>query len=255
MSIKRLNIIPIFVLLLIATVSNGQDYQKIISKANEAYSQKKYEEAAMLYDSVLTLEQESAGLYYNLGNSHFKNNNLAYSILYYEKALQLDPNNADLINNLEMARSKTLDKIEKVPQLFYIRWWQNFSNSYSANQWGKIAVASFVILLILAGTFLFASKITIRKISFWTGLVALIFTLLSFVIATQNYNKLTKNKTAIIFNPSVTVKSTPDENSVNLFVLHEGTKVFLQDKVGNYHEIKIENGSQGWIKSNSFKAI
>lgn len=255
MSNIRIKILSLFALLFITIASQAQDYQQIITQANEAYSQQKYTEAITLYDSVLSLGQESAELYYNLGNAHFKNSNIASSILYYEKALLLAPNNTDALHNLEMARSHTLDKIEKVPQLFYIKWWNNFSNKYSANQWARITIGSLVIFLFLLGVFLFSYKIIIRKITFWLATIVFVFTVFSFVISAQHYNKLTKEKTAIIFSPSVTVKSTPDENSVNLFVLHEGTKIFITDKIGDYSEIKIANGSQGWIKNNCFKTI
>ena len=91
--------------------------------------------------------------------------------------------------------------------------------------------------------------------SFWLGVLLFVLSLCSFLFAYQNYQTLNNNSAAIIFAPTVTVKSSPDEKSIDLFVLHEGTKVQIIDNIGVWYEIRISNGSIGWLPSSTVEKI
>ena len=89
----------------------------LFKKANTLYNNGKYLEAIDNYMSILETNTHSAELYFNLGNAHYKLNNIATSIYYYEKALQLKPNDKDIINNIAFARNMTIDAIDTVPEV------------------------------------------------------------------------------------------------------------------------------------------
>jgi SH3-like domain-containing protein len=95
----------------------------------------------------------------------------------------------------------------------------------------------------------------IRKISFWAGIALLLFFSIGVTAASQRNHYLNAQHEAIIFIQNVNIKSSPDENSKDIFVLHEGTKVKLLDVVADWQEIRIANGSTGWIKASDIRKI
>jgi len=198
---------------------------------------------------------ESADLYYNLGNACFKTDDLASAILYYEKALKLSPNDEDIVFNLNVANSRITDKIEPLPVMFYKRWWIKLSDLFSTDAWAKIQVVTFLLMLFALGGFLILRRVIVRKVSFWLALLFFIATIFSFGITYQKYTAYQKHTEAIVFTPSLTVKISPTENSVDLFVVHEGTKVKILDQLDGWYEVKIASGSSGWIQNESVKKI
>ena len=126
---------------------------------------------------------------------------------------------------------------------------------FSFNTWAIIGIGLLVISLAFLTLYLFSKTLRIRKISFWVSIVLFMFTLFTFIFTQTQYTRFKTNKEAIIFAASVTVKSSPDEKSTDLFVVHEGLKIKITDTAGEWSEIKIANGSVGWIKTAVFKVI
>lgn len=247
--------ILVFILFLMPGLTFAVDPEITIAKANKAYAEGFYANAAELYKSVITAGYESVDLYYNLGNACYKQNDFASSILYYEKARKLDPGNEDVNFNLRIANLKITDKIEPIPELFYKRWYRKLIESFSVDKWSRFGLA-FLCLGLIAGLFYVVSKnLLLRKTGFWLGIVFIFVSLFSFLFAWQSYDDIMHRKEAIIFTPTVTIKSSPDEKSIDLFVLHEGAKVELIDNIGNWYEIRIANGSVGWLMASSVEKI
>ncbi|HNX44787.1 MAG TPA: tetratricopeptide repeat protein [Bacteroidales bacterium] len=236
-------------------VLTAETPEAMIVKGNKAYSQGHYEDAIALYGEVIRMGYESENLFYNLGNAYFKNNELPPAILYYEKALKIDPNDADTRYNLAVANSRIADKIEKIPELFYKRWWTNLKNLFSLDTLSVLIILFVITGLVLAGIYLVSRRMILRRVSFWSAaaLLALAFVMLG--IASQKNSQLKARKEGIVFTPTVTVKSSPDPSSIDLFVLHEGSKVLVQDSIGGWIEVKIANGSQGWILATDIRKI
>ena len=247
--------ILIFIFLLTGYLANADNNQLLIEEAGKLYNEGTYDRAVEMYQKVLGSGFESAELYYNLANAHFKMNELAPAILYYEKAAKLNPSDEDIQFNLAIANSRIVDKIETVPELFYVRWWNSLIFTFSVDGWAVISLIAFVLLLVSALGFFLFDVIIIKKTAFWTGIVFLLLSVSSFALANQKYNSFRKDHEAIVFTPTVTVKSSPAENSIDLFVIHEGTKVHITDNVGDWTEIKIANGTIGWLKSTDLVRI
>jgi tetratricopeptide (TPR) repeat protein len=227
----------------------------IISKANQEYAKGEYFNSIELYKNVIKNGFESADLYYNLGNAYFKVNDFSSAMLYFEKARKLNPGDDNINFNIKLTGTKIPDKIEPVPVIFFKRFWIQLSEMFSADFWAILTIAFFTIFFILTGFYLLSRTILIRKIAFWTGTFFLFITLLSFALGNYQYQNVISNKDAIVMNPSVTIKSSPNENSTDLFVIHEGTKVKITDEVGDWSEVSIANGSRGWMKTSSFEKI
>jgi tetratricopeptide (TPR) repeat protein len=253
---KNMKSHAIVILFLITAFSAFASVEQVnISGANKAYSAGSFSAAADLYLKVADAGYASPELYYNLGNSYFKMNEYARAILWYERAVRLDPGNEDISFNLNVANTKISDKIEPLPQLFYKRWFNGLIQLFSFDTWALLCVFLFITSLLGFVLYLASRVLIIRKIGFWAGTGFLVLSVFTLVFAWNGYGMAKSASEAIIFAPTITVKSSPDEKSTDLFVVHEGTKVTLLDNISEWYEIRIANGSVGWLPKSSLEKI
>ena len=249
---KRISVIILF---LIGMVQFGMA-EATKAEADKAYQGNQYAQAAEMYEAILTSQGESVEVYYNLGNSYYKLKNMAKAILCYERALLLDPGNSDVRFNLELARSKTTDKVTPISEVFIVSWVKGLINLRSEAQWAKFAVVTFLLFLMGLGLYIFGNKLVLRKVGFIGALVCLILTFLTNWFAYEQKNRLLNCKEAIVMSPTITVKSTPSESGTGLFVLHEGTKVLIEDNsMKGWKEVCLEDGKKGWLPASSIEQI
>ena len=224
-------------------------------KANQSYIKKDYIHAIRLYDSLIVKGVKSAELYYNLGNAYYKNENLSKAILWYERALRLDPSNEDIKHNIAFVNQKIVDDMEIMPEFFLTEWIKNIYNLRSSNQWAIIAIA-FCLVFLCVIVFMLLSSVNKRRIYlFFTAIIIFIFFALSLTFAFIQYNQRIRSDEAIITQLSVIVKSMPDESGTDLFTVHEGLKVKIEDKVGSWMEVVFPNGNKGWIQRSMVEII
>jgi len=230
----------------------AQSASELYQQAGQLYKAKQFQQAADLYEKIISQGYKSTDVYYNLGNCYFKIDSVGKCILNYERAQKLSPDDEDVKHNLQLASLHTIDKIEPVPQLAIITWWNNFISFFSSKTWGIFSLAALWLALIIAAIGIFSGM---RR--FFFGSAALIF-LVSIIFLSLAIFKQTREKrsdVAILTASSANVKSAPDENSSNLFLLHEGTKLQLLDHVGNWNKIQLADGKVGWIDQGSFEKI
>lgn len=222
---------------------------------DSAYLRNDFQTAIQIYEALLK-QGEAAEVYYNLGNSYYKINDIAHAILNYERALLLSPGNNDIRANLEIARAKTIDKIASIPDIFFIGWFKTLINSLSIDAWSYLAIVCFVFFLLCLGLFFYSKSVRGKKIGFISGFILLIVVILCNVFALQQKKNLTNRFKAIVIAPSVTVHSTPSESGTNLFILHEGHKVEIKDNtMHEWKEIRLEDGKVGWLPSSAIEVI
>ena len=246
-------VIQILFILLIPAGAFAQD--SLLVKANKLYASREYSQAIEIYQEILNGDKESAEVYYNLGNAYYKTEKYTQAIINYERAKLLAPNDEDIQFNLDLANQHVVDAINPLPKVFFIRWWNNFTNRFSSDEWAKISVTAFIMMLVLAGFFFFSSTASVKKVSFWLGIIVLAFSIFSFNFAARQKKRMTEHKFAIITQSSVTVKSSPSENGTDLFLIHEGLKVEITDTLGTWQEIRLADGNQGWLQENNIEKI
>lgn len=229
--------------------------ESTLKEAEEAYAKEDYTQAIELYESVLKSYGESAMVYYNLGNAYYKAGKVAPAILNYERALLLNPGDSDTRFNLQVARQKTVDKIEPIGEFFLARWIGTVEDVYSADGWAKWGVASFVLFIGCLVLFFFSKWIRLKKIGFFAGICFLLISLVANLFADSQQDKLLHRADAIVFASTVTVKSSPDASGTDLFILHEGTKVTIKSTLGEWSEIQLEDGNVGWMLSKEIQQI
>ncbi len=238
---------------LVATAQTDPD--SCFAQAEKAYNGGKYDVALENYNAILEQGLVSAPLYYNMGNTYYKMKEYPKAILNYERALKLNPSNDDIKTNLEIARLAVVDKIDPIPQSFIIRWWNGLKNCFSADGWATASLLLLGFLLACLFIFLRAKRMALRKTGFFVGLLAAILLVFSVIFAFQKTDEMKHPDQAIVMSPTVTVKSSPNATSTDLFVLHEGSKVQLLDEADGWNKVKIANGSVGWLPTESMEVI
>ena len=233
--------------MLVSAAVMAQSADERFEQANEAYNEGLYDQAMAGYQNIEAEGLESSVLYYNMGNTYYKMKDYPHAILYYEKALKLDPSDEDTRVNLEIANLAVVDKITPIPQSFLERWWNTLRSSFSADGWAWLSVAFFALLLACLFAFLMSRRMAFRKLGFFVGVVALLCLAFSVAFAIESQRAMTRQDQAIVMTPTVTAKSSPSDQSVDLFVLHEGTKVRVLDSARDWNKIRIADGSVGWL--------
>lgn len=242
-------------LVIIGIMLASVSYNYWFDEGNDAYNEGNYEQAVEFYNQVVEAGYESADLYYNMGNTYYKLKQYPMSILYYEKALKLRPGDEDIRTNLEIANLAIVDKINAIPKPFFERWWNGIKTSFSADGWAWISIVSLALFLLCLFAFLTARRTGLRKAGFFVGLLLLLCLAFSVVFAIEKYNDLKHQDEAIVMTPTITVKSSPSDISVDLFVLHEGAKVRILETSNGWNKIKIADGSVGWLQAESMIAF
>ncbi len=229
--------------------------RQAFDNAGELYKKGEYEKALETYLSIEKDGYISESLYYNIGNSFFKTGQYAKAILYYERALVLDPSDDDASNNLDMAREYTVDRIEPVPEFILYTWGRNFIYSLSSNAWAGISLCFLVAAAAFVLLYFYGRSYGLRKASFFVAAFCCLFMILSAAFSYVQKSEYENNKSAIIMAPVTSVKGSPDDSGKSLLILHEGTKVEVLEDLSSWKKISLSDGRQGWIKGSDMEII
>jgi len=240
-------------LFLSSILTAGAD--ELFSKANNLYQARDYEQALNIYLQLIKTENPSAELYFNTGNCYFKMGTLGKSVLYYERAAKLKPDDDDIQYNLKIANLKAVDKIEPVPPIIYKRWIKSLSESLTMSQWSVTFIVLVWLLFAAWGCYLFANQVSTRKLTFVLACAVSGLCIISYLFLEENHRVQTRLKYGVVMAASSYVKSAPDERGTDQFILHEGTKVEVLDELAGWEKIRIANGSVGWLKVGDVEKI
>lgn len=233
----------------------AQNNENLFEEANTAYNQGNYSEAIANYGQILENGYESAALYYNLGNAHYRENNVAPSIYYYEKALQLDPNDEDIRNNLAFAREMLVDDIQETPATGFSALYSEFTAYLDYNSWAWVSVTFSVMFAIFFLIYYFSSGSWLKRIFFTLSMVAVIVAVASFVFAYQQKQYVEDSQFGIVFAEEAEVRNEPNLRSEEIFQLHEGTKVQVLETYQEWIRFELANGIQGWMDKNNVRLL
>jgi tetratricopeptide (TPR) repeat protein len=251
---KRIAVIIGFLVMSLC-LAKANEATETFNKANMLYQNGNFSKSAQYYEKIVNNGYENAEVFYNLGNAYFRMNKIPEAILNYERALRLAPDDDDIITNLNIADLRIVDKIEPVPKFFLVQWYEGIRGLFSSGRWSIIMVVFLWLLLGgLTGFFVIWSP-GLKKLFFGVALVSIVIVIFSLIFASQQYSIERAHDYAIVFNQTVYVKSSPDEDGKDLFILHEGTKVKIVDAVGNWRKMKLANGNIGWLPGEAVEVI
>lgn len=239
---------------LLSFLGHGQN-EALFHGATEAYNKGAYDEAIANYLEILGNGQHSAAVYFNLGNAYYKQNEIASSIYYYEKALLLQPNDAEIRNNLGYAQNMTLDAIEPLPEVGLAKLYANTTKILTFDQWAKVAIGCVLLFVLLYILFAYATYSSRKRWAFITSLAALFVCILSLVFAFVQYRDFKAYQPAIVFADEIAIRSEPNANSDEVFTLHAGTKVNVLEELNSWQKIRLADGKTGWIPDSEIKPL
>ena len=250
---KRLGLFTLCLMLF--TASYGESYQQLMQRANTAYQEQHYAEAVALYQQIADAGNEGSILYYNLGNAYYKTDDLSHALLWYERALRLDPRNEDIKHNIAFVNRQLVDRIEVLPELFITRWWNALSKSLTSNTWAILSIVFCALMFLSVVLLLVGRRPWLRSLGLASAIVFLMMTIFSIVFAHKEAVRYEKSPEAIVMQPVLNAKSTPNASGNDLFVIHEGLKVGVTDRLGDWYEIKLPNGEKGWVSAQGVEVI
>ncbi|MEO8149370.1 MAG: tetratricopeptide repeat protein [Bacteroidia bacterium] len=251
-NIKTICAMMIFIIIASSVYAQPEE---TFRKANTFYQKEDYETAIKLYEQLIKDGKYSSEVYFNLGNSYYKTEKYESAILNYERAKKFNAADEDIDYNLRLANMQCVDKIEPLPQVFYQKWWGEFIHDSTPDERGKSSMIALWVATAFFLVFIFMRNITIKKICFYIGLTSVLVAGFYFLLGSKQNELINSRHDAIIFATSDYVKSSPDEKSANLFMLHSGTKVEVLDQLQGWKKIRIANGNVGWIPEKSIEMI
>ncbi|GMR25705.1 MAG: tetratricopeptide repeat protein [Ignavibacteria bacterium] len=247
--------ISVILILIALTPVTASQVNTVMENGNSFYRNGEYDNAIEEYKKLVDEGFLGTSLFYNLGNSYYRIGKIGYAILYYEKALKLSPSDADVKHNLDFAHFSTIDRIQPLPKFFLFDWWEALLNSFSVNGWAYVVFIFYLLILLLIAAYFFAKLVSQQKFIFLSGIVIVVLFTLSVSLLVVKINREATLKNGVIVEQVVTVKFSPDPQSTDSFVIHEGLKVNLEDKLDNWVKIRLADGKVGWIENNVVKRI
>ncbi len=250
---KYINLLVIGILF--TNITFAQKVNNLFVEGNKLYKTEQYSKAIENYLQIENKNQQSVALYYNLGNAYYKTNQVASAIYYYEKALQLAPNNKDVLVNLDFANRMTIDNIEALPTTVFQKFSKKILEKLDYNTWAYVTVFFAFLFALLFLMYHFSDSSGKKRMYFITGTLSLIFVFVTLLTAFHTYKISNSTKEAIIFVQQTEIKNAPSLSSDVVFELHEGAKVNILESKDNWKKIKLANGQVGWIISSELRSL
>ncbi len=237
------------------TQNLNDSLKRYFNEGNQFYQAGNYQKAIESYTYIINKNFKSAYLYYNLGNAYHKINEPAKAILWFERALKLDPSNDDIKHNIAFVNQQLEDKIEIIPKFFISEWYLNIVYSLTTDQWAVMSIFACFLMIFSLISSLFTRNVMIKTTTSIFVFLFLFITIFSIHFAYKINTRNEKNPEAIVMKSILTGKSTPDETGNDLFVIHKGIKVIITDQLNNWTEIKLPNGEKGWVQYTDIEKI
>lgn len=261
----RRNVLTYIILLLATVTAFPASGVNLTQEADSAYMHDDFAEATRLYLQIAETEGTSSELYYNIGNCYYRQKQLGKAILYYERALRLDPSNEEARANLEFVNSKITDEPGD-RGMFISNTVNGFACKVPANTWAAIAIGAFVLFLGAIALYVFMSDVRLRKTGFFGAIILLVICVLANIFASISTRYSTSGNIAVVVEPSTLLSTSPrapKDRSEEAVLLHEGTTVEILDSLSTkvdsttvrWYDVKVDNSTRAWIRGSDIERI
>ena len=238
-----------------STPSTPTTIEELLQSAEQYFLDQQYPMAVATYQSVIEKGEHSSSIYYNLGCAYFQQGQIGKSVLNFARANALDPTDADIQHNLELALAKTKDKIEPSDKFILVEWLDDLSSTQSSSQWAITALILFALTASAIILWLITERLSLRKLGFFSGLITALAFLLSLACGSNALDREATTDAAVIMNNAVSVKSSPSNGGKDIFILHEGTEVEILQTLDTWSEVKLKDGNRGWLQTSSIEQL
>jgi tetratricopeptide (TPR) repeat protein len=250
-----MNLRWVFFIFLFAFSSRADEAANLFQQANQQYEAGNYQQAAATYEKILAAGQANWQVYYNLGNAYYKQKRYGKAILNYERARRLNRDNEDIDFNLDLVNLSVADRIATMPRSLVVVWLDSAIHFFTIEVAATVMLIFWVLLFIGAVIWMLARHEFLqrwgRRLVWAAGALWLLFMLIFGVLV---YERATVQE-GIVLASRVVVRSSPAEDATEMFILHEGVKVRLQESSGEWQRIKLADGKVGWLEANAVEKI
>lgn len=224
----------------------ARDYLEAVTHYNEG----EFTQAAGLFERVADQGVVNGKLYYNIGNAYAKQGDVGHAMLWYERALKLIPHDPDLIYNHTYVSGLLKDKVEERTSPVYtvLFFWKDLLNPGTV-RWLAIGFFGFFWILVLV------AMVRSKRIMGLLNSVLLIFALIFSMTGYYDYYTDHFHKKAVVLTDTVSVRSGLSDESTELFVLHSGTRIGVDDERRGYIKIRFSGDKIGWVKKEDVEII
>ena len=233
----------------------------VVEQANQAYDRELYKKALELYTSQEKTGEVSSDLYYNIGNTYYRLNDAAHAILYYERALLLDPGNFEARSNLQFVRERTGINHQDGANIIQVAI-NTVVARFSSNTWAVLALVAFLLMLAGVAAYLWLDSVGWRKTGFFSAMVMLVVVVASVTCAVHNRNVAVDRNAAIVVADNVALSHAPrpaKDKSEVAFELVKGVKVTITDRVGKdnnrWLRVLTDDRRQAWLRADQVEII
>ena len=243
--------------LLFVFIGNSQESFEAaaFTKANEAYTAENFDLAIAGYEQILKTGKHSAEVYFNLANAYYKINAVGPAVYNFEKALQLDPENADIKNNLNFANQMKIDAVEDVQVDGIGSSLEKYVTSLSVDEWAYFSILMVLFTILMAVFYFYALTAGKKRLFFILTFIGVLFSALAIYAAFYSKDNLNKEQYAIVYTAEFTTREEPKETAKASFILHEGTKVEVQEEFNDWALVSLTNGNKAWMPLNKIKKL
>lgn len=229
--------------------------EELFRQGIAAYKAGSYEASVGLFDSVRAAGKDGFILQYNLGCAHYKNGDIGKSILAFERALRFDPGNVDAMHNLNVVRARTRDRIEPIPLIFVVQWWNDVKDAHLPSTFFLWSALFLSLLAASAFVFLGFRGTMLRRSALATGFLAALLFIAALGLYRERVRELEQQRFAVVMQAIVTARSTADASAVDSFTMHEGLTVEILRESNGQYLVRLADGKQGWVPSGTVERI
>lgn len=228
---------------------------RLFDEGNVLYQQEEYSTALEKFHQIEEQGLVSPALYFNLGNTYYKLGQIGRAVLYYERALRLAPRDDDVLANLAIANQATVDKITPPPEFALATWLRSALYLLPISALGRIiavlylSLGGFVVLLIVK------RRSRLNSALKRASLVALTLLLITATLFLAQWQDSRNRVAAIVLAEQLPAMDAPGNGATEVFSIHEGTKVSIEQSSDGWAEIVLPDGKIGWVSLEGVEII
>lgn len=218
------------------------------------YDNGSYVESEALFQQLVDEGYRSGRLYHNLASAQHKQRKYGAAILNYRRALELSPRSLDTRSNLDDARERVVDQLNR-SDIGLFETLTQFSNWLTLTEIAGIALA---LWLCWGAVWLRYRhpKSERQRTAMQSALIGLSVLLVVFVLAgsSRAYRESTRPALVVVVE-ELPVLDAPGATEP-LFVLHDGAEVQAVDRRGEWVKLTLPGDSlQGWVSAETVAYI
>lgn len=242
-----------------------------ISAADSAYSAEQYPEAISIYDSIASRQGVSSELLFNLGNAYSKSGDYGHALVYYLRALRIDPSNKKAEANVKYIESKVYDankaelkgkklSLDPDASTFFSSVRKFICANHLSDTWAVWSLVCFLLAVAGVALYIFTQGVIWRKIGFFSSFIFIGFTavLLVFSFMAASY----QTHDGVVVGTKVKLMSEPSGVSKEHAVaLNRGTRLNVLDVFPappdhpQWYKVRLNSDFVGWLSSDDFMPV